>query len=117
MIELVLLLIGKTLLIWMENSSCNGTKMHLQFTIDVKKELRQYQLQKLKDMQQQYPNLLLVVDRLFSHKRRLRKIGIPYVETNGNVFIRTEELFLFIDTNKTKKNTKQEAIGLSPKPV
>lgn len=82
-------------------------KMHLQFTIDVKKELRQYQLQKLKDMQQQYPNLLLVVDRLFpAIKEGLRKIGIPYVETNGNVFIRTEELFLFIDTNKTKKEYK-----------
>jgi hypothetical protein len=82
--------------------------LQLQFTIEIKKELRQYQLLKLPELQHQYPNLLLVADRLFpAIKEGLRKIGIPYVETNGNVFIKTEHLFLFIDTNKTRKEDKR----------
>jgi hypothetical protein len=64
-------------------------------------------LLKLPELHHKYPNLLLVVDRLFpAIKEGLRKLGIPYIETNGNVFIKTKELFLFIDTNKTRKEDK-----------
>jgi hypothetical protein len=81
--------------------------LQLQFTIEIKKELRQFQLLKLPELHHKYPNLLLVVDRLFpAIKEGLRKLGIPYIETNGNVFIKTKELFLFIDTNKTRKEDK-----------
>ena len=44
---------------------------------------------------------MLIANRLFPKiKEELRQIGIPYLEANGNIFLKNEGLFLFVDTQQ-----------------
>jgi len=89
----------------------NGLKQ--RFTVEVKRELRTHQLQQIEVMFNRYDNFLLVVNHIFPKiKEELRQKGIPYMEANGNVFLKNENLFLHVDTQKpldTKKNKGNRA--------
>lgn len=77
------------------------------FVVDVKTEIRKFQLEKLITLKQQYENLLLVAESLFpAIKETLRELNIFYLETNGNTYIKTDGLFLFVEANKTTKELK-----------
>ncbi|MBZ0244159.1 MAG: hypothetical protein K8F24_13140, partial [Bacteroidales bacterium] len=77
------------------------------FVIDVKTELRKFQVENLVALKQQYQNLLLVADSLFpAIKETLRELNIFYLETNGNTYIKTDGLLLFIEANKITKEVK-----------
>lgn len=78
----------------------NGQKY--RFTVEIKRELRTHQLQQVEEYFQNYDNFLLVANRIFPKiKEEFREKGIPYLEANGNIFLKKEGLFLFIDTQKT----------------
>lgn len=82
----------------------------LRMVVEIKKELRQHQLFQLIDRKRQHKNFLLVAERLLpSIKSQLQKEGIAYLEENGNFFLKTDDTYVFIDSNKPLKNKKETA--------
>jgi hypothetical protein len=87
--------------------SINGKKHH--FVVEVKREIREYQLKQIEDYLQQYDNLMLVANRIFPKiKEKLRQKGIPYLEANGNIFLKKEGIFLMVDTAKAMNTEKNK---------
>ncbi len=79
----------------------------ITFTVLVKKELRQYQLMELLQLHQQYENLMVVAENIFPKiKEALRREGIAYLETNGNLFLKHKGIYYLIDGRKTTGKTK-----------
>ena len=70
--------------------------------VDVKKELRNHQLQNIQALAIKYKNHFMVVaEKLFPEiKKELRQRNIPYLEANGNIWLRQGKTILWIDTNK-----------------
>jgi hypothetical protein len=70
--------------------------------VQVKKELRNHQLQNIQTLAVKHKNHFMVVaEKLFPKiKEELRKKNIPYLEANGNICLRQGKTFLWIDTNK-----------------
>ena len=89
----------------------NGKKHH--FVVEIKREPREHQLRHFEDYLQQYENLMLVANRIFPKiKEKLRQKGIPYLEANGNIFLKKEGVFIMVDTAKamtTEKNKTNRA--------
>lgn len=77
----------------------NGLKH--TYIIQIKRELRTHQLPQVEDYFHRYKDFLLVANRIFPKiKEELREKEIPYLEANGNIFLKKEGLFLLIDTQK-----------------
>lgn len=77
----------------------NGQKYN--FVVEIKREVRTHQLRQIEDYFQHYDNLMLVATRIFPKiKEELRQKEIPYLEANGNIFLKKEGIFLFVDTQK-----------------
>lgn len=83
------------------------------FVVVVKRELRTHHLHQIEEDFQRYDNFMLVAKRIFPKiKEELREKGIPYIEGNGNIFLKKEGLYIFVDTQKTleaKKGTSNRA--------
>lgn len=82
----------------------------LTYIVEAKKELRRHQLLALKEHKNKmFPKEVIVVaEHIFPKlKKELRELNIPYLELNGNVFIKNKKVLLFIDTNK-KVELKKE---------
>jgi len=85
----------------------NGIDLNL--LTEIKKELREYQLDQIERIHNEYDNLVIIAEHIFPKlKAHLRKIGIAYIETNGNLFIQNKQLFCFIDTQKKRFNKRKE---------
>ena len=77
----------------------NGLKY--TFAVELKTEVRNHQLQRVEDNFQRHQNFILAANRIFPKiKEELREKGIPYLEANGNIFLKKEAMLLFIDTQK-----------------
>ncbi len=75
--------------------------------IEVKRELRQYQLDKLLDQARRHQPFMVIAEHIFPMiKERLRAEKIAYLDTAGNVFINTEGTYLWIEGHKALKKTK-----------
>lgn len=92
---------------YQENGQLDGVleftlnRAHHIFMVVVKQELRMYQLPEIENYFHRYGNFLLIAHRIFPKiKEELRKKDIPYLEVNGNFFLKKEGLFLFIDTQR-----------------
>ena len=71
------------------------------FVVEVKREVRTHQLQQVEYYYHRHEHFLLLANRLFPKiKEELRQREIPYLEANGNIFLKKEGLFLFVDTHK-----------------
>lgn len=85
----------------------------LHYFVEVKREVRPHQIDQLLKYQKQFTNVLLIAERIFPKvKAELRELNFPYLETNGNIFIKKDSLWLWIDTNRrtdTKKETGNRA--------
>ncbi|AEA44628.1 type IV toxin-antitoxin system AbiEi family antitoxin [Fluviicola taffensis] len=84
----------------------------IQFTyvLEVKRELRQHQLHQLEAYHMRYENLMVIAEHIFPRiKEELRLKGIAYLETNGNIFLKREGVYYFIDTNKAQVIRKETA--------
>lgn len=99
---------------WTERGNIDGeikftiNNETLHYFVEVKREVRPYQINQLLKFQNQFNNVLLVAERIFPNvKAELRELNIPYLETNGNVFIKTNTLWLWIDSNQRIEIKKQ----------
>lgn len=71
------------------------------FTVEIKQELRTHQIQQIEKYFHSNEPFLLIANRLFPKiKEELRQREIPYLEANGNIYLKKEGLFLFVDTQK-----------------
>ncbi|MCH8547048.1 MAG: hypothetical protein LAT54_09970, partial [Cryomorphaceae bacterium] len=71
------------------------------FTVEIKQELRTHQIQQIEKYFHNNDPFLLIANRLFPKiKEELRQREIPYLEANGNIFLKKDRLFLFVDTQK-----------------
>lgn len=85
----------------------NGQKY--AFVVEVKREVRGHQLMELENHFRQNENFLLLAHRIFPKiKAELREKEIPYLEANGNIYLKKEGLFLFIDTQKPLATAKNK---------
>lgn len=86
----------------------NGTKY--VFTVGIKQELRTHQLRQIEDNFHTYGNFLLIAKRIFPKiKEALREVEIPYLEANGNIYLKKDGLFLFVDTQKPLDDVKNRS--------
>ncbi|HAC14919.1 MAG TPA: hypothetical protein DCE78_03095 [Bacteroidetes bacterium] len=77
----------------------NGQKF--TYVVDVKHELRTHQLHQIEEHFHRNEHFLVLAKRIFPKiKEELRQKGIPYIEANGNIFLKRDNLFLFVDTQK-----------------
>lgn len=77
----------------------NGQKV--AFWVELKGELRTHHLQQIEEYFKQNADYLLLARRIYPGiKEELRLKGIPYLEANGNIFLKKGNLYLFIDTQK-----------------
>lgn len=85
----------------------------LHYFVEVKREVRRHQLDQLLRCRKQFTDVLLVAEHIFpAVKAELRELNFPYLETNGNVFIKRAPLWLWIDTNRKtfiQKETRNRA--------
>ncbi|UII21569.1 type IV toxin-antitoxin system AbiEi family antitoxin [Fulvivirga ligni] len=73
---------------------------HLVFVAEVKKEIRNHQLHQIEKIHREKGNVILISEIIFPKiKEQLRELGIAYLESNGNVFIKTPDIFWYVDTN------------------
>jgi len=87
----------------------DGPKNKIQFIVEAKKEVRTHQLIQLEHYNKTYKNSMIVANRIFPKvKNELRTLGIAYLEANGNVYIKHNDIFLFIDTQKPDVYIKQK---------
>ena len=85
----------------------NGIKHH--FVVEIKREIREHQLRHIEEYANQYANLMLVANRIFPKiKEKLRQKDIPYLEANGNIFIKKEDIFILVDTAKAMNTEKNK---------
>jgi hypothetical protein len=86
----------------------NNTK--LEFIIEEKQELRNHQMAKIVEMAKQHKPLMIIANRIFPKiKEELRHNEIAYLETNGNIYIKTNNTFLWLDAQKPLQYEKENA--------
>lgn len=85
----------------------NGQKY--RFEIEVKGELRSHQIHRIEEHYKGNQNFMLLAKYILPKvKEELRQIGIPYLEGNGNVFIKKNGLFFYVDTKSPLARQKSK---------
>jgi hypothetical protein len=75
--------------------------------VEVKRELRQYQLDKLIAQAKRNQPFMVIAEHIFpTIKERLRTEKIAYLDIAGNVFIHTEGTYLWVEGHKALKKAK-----------
>jgi hypothetical protein len=79
------------------------------FFVEIKKDVKNHQLFNILNYKNKFTNFLLVAEKLYPKvKKELRENRVNYLERNGNVYINTDDLFLYIDTNEVAKTQKEK---------
>lgn len=85
----------------------NGQNIRL--FVEIKKDVKNHQMFNIFKYNNRFKNFLLVAEKLFPKvKEELRNNKINYLEGNGNAYINYEDIFIYIDTNKTTKEQKEK---------
>lgn len=85
----------------------NGQLHH--FVAEVKRDVRMHQVQQIEDYFHEHENFLLIANRIFPKiKEVFRQKGIPYLEACGNIFIKKEGIYLFVNTQKSMEIEKNK---------
>jgi hypothetical protein len=85
----------------------NG-KPHRAF-IEIRKHVRGHQIPDLIRLKEQHAPLMVVTEYLFpKFKEELRKENIAYLETNGNIYFKDKDVFLWLDGQKNITDTKEK---------
>jgi hypothetical protein len=80
----------------------------IRYYVEIKKELRNHQLQTILAGNGLRNPLMIVATRLFPKiKEELRHRNIAYLEANGNIFLKQKETMLWIDSNKPVATSKE----------
>ena len=91
------------------NLDYNGYKQ--KFYVDIKKELREFQLLKIFNLAEEYAPFMVIAENLFPKiKDALVEHRIAYIEMNGNINIETENILLKVE-GKRKKYLQPEKYG------
>lgn len=78
-----------------------------QMLVEVKKELRQHHMEKVFEMAQIHHPLIIVAEKIFPKlKEMLRERKIAYLDIAGNIYINTDNNFIWIDGNKPIEGKK-----------
>jgi len=81
--------------------------------VEIKKDVKNHQLLKIINYKNEFPNFLLVAEKLFPKvKQELRTQNVNYLEGNGNVYLNYDDIFIYIENNKTlitKKDKRNRA--------
>lgn len=81
----------------------------LKFNVEVKKELRNHQLDLLLEMGEKYAPLIVVAEKIFPKiKEEFRRHHIAYLETNGNVYLKENDILVWIEGNKPLPKEKEK---------
>lgn len=79
------------------------------FFVEIKKDVKNHQLFNILNYKNKFTHFLLVAEKLYPKvKKELRENRVNYLEGNGNVYINTDDLFLYIDTNEVAKTQKEK---------
>jgi len=79
------------------------------FFVEIKKDVKNHQLFNILNYKNKFTNFLLVAEKLYPKvKKELRENRVNYLEGNGNVYINTGNLFLYVDTNEVAKTQKEK---------
>lgn len=79
------------------------------FFVEIKKDVKNHQLFNILNYKNKFTYFLLVAEKLYPKvKKELRENRVNYLEGNGNVYINTDNLFLYIDTNEVAKTQKEK---------
>lgn len=79
------------------------------FFVEIKKDVKNHQLFNILNYKNKFTHFLLVAEKLYPKvKKELRENRVNYLEGNGNVYINTDNLFLYIDTNEATKTLKEK---------
>jgi hypothetical protein len=82
-----------------------------RFYVDIKKDIREFQLNQVFNLAEEYKPFLVIAENLFPKiKYALAEHGIAYIEMNGNINIETENILLKIE-GKRNKHMKPEKFG------
>lgn len=81
-----------------------------QFGVEVKREIRNHQLPQILKMAERNPNKFMVVATKIYPKVKveLRNHRVPYLEANGNLWLKMDNVFVWIDSNKDIKLEKEK---------
>ena len=80
----------------------NPLKLHTE----IKKEIRIHQLPQLFAMAERYKPLMIVAKHIFPRvKEELREKGVAYLEANGNIYLKQDDLMLWLDVQKPLPTT------------
>lgn len=81
----------------------------IDFNIEVKREIRNHHLPALIDKAKQHAPMMLIAEYIFpALKTELRAHNIAYLETPGNIYLKNDNHFIWIDTFKKGRKTKEE---------
>ena len=81
----------------------------LKFNTEIKQELRNHQLPKIINQAERFGPLMVVANRIFPKiKEELRQHQIAYLETNGNIWLRQNGTFIWVDTQKPLQEIKDK---------
>lgn len=104
---------------WKKRSDIDGEitlmkeGLQLHYFVEVKREVRPHQVDQLLKYRQQYDNLMLIAEHIFPRvKKELRELNIPYLEANGNIYLKHDPVWLWFDTKpplNLKKDTSNRA--------
>lgn len=78
------------------------------FFTEIKKELRNYQLPGIFDKAKKYERFLLIAENIFPKiKEQLREKNIGYLDTKGNIYIKTDKNLIWIEHGKQLTKEKK----------
>ncbi len=79
------------------------------FIVEVRREVRNHQLEQIKYWAEHYKNFLLIAETIFPKIRvELRKHRIGYLDTAGNIFLQTPKHHIWLEGQKTEKNKTEK---------
>ncbi|MET3034598.1 type IV toxin-antitoxin system AbiEi family antitoxin [Chryseobacterium sp. NRRL B-14859] len=80
----------------------------ISFNVEIKKNLKSHQLLTVIQNKQNMNDFLLIVEKIDPKiKKELRENHINYLESNGNIYIENEDIYLLLDNNKTIKQKRE----------
>ena len=81
----------------------NLNEQQIKFQAEIRKEVKTYQIEALENKARVNPNFIIIAEHIYpAVKNKLRELGIAYMDTEGNIFIKHEKLFVLIQGNKKK---------------
>ncbi|WP_026768046.1 type IV toxin-antitoxin system AbiEi family antitoxin [Asinibacterium sp. OR53] len=81
---------------------------HMRVFAEIKKEIKPYQLPDIEARAKKYEPYMIVADRIYpATKEQLRKKGIGYLDTAGNIYLDHDNIMIWQEGNKQKEDKKK----------